>query len=113
MSAGYNNRNQKIMSIRSVILPILTVILLASGAWIYSAFRRDIASSQQRLISRSTIIQTSSGPIEYAESGAGPVILAVHGAGGGFDQGLDILRPLADRGFRIIAMSRFGYLETG
>jgi 2-hydroxy-6-oxonona-2,4-dienedioate hydrolase len=100
------------MSIRSNILLILTVILLASGAWIYASFRSDIASSQQRLTGRSTIIQTRSGPIEYAEIGEGPVILAVHGAGGGFDQGLDILGPLADRGFRIIAMSRFGYLRT-
>jgi 2-hydroxy-6-oxonona-2,4-dienedioate hydrolase len=100
------------MCIRSVILPILAVILLVSGAWIYAAFRSEIESSKQRLIGRSTIIQTSSGPIEYAESGEGSVILAVHGAGGGFDQGLDILGPLADRGFRIIAISRFGYLRT-
>jgi 2-hydroxy-6-oxonona-2,4-dienedioate hydrolase len=36
----------------------------------------------------------------------------VHGAGGGFDQGLDFAKPLAERGFRVIAMSRFGYLRT-
>jgi pimeloyl-ACP methyl ester carboxylesterase len=38
--------------------------------------------------------------------------LAVHGAGGGFDQGLDFGAALASRGFRVIAMSRFGYLRT-
>jgi pimeloyl-ACP methyl ester carboxylesterase len=36
----------------------------------------------------------------------------VHGAGGGYDQGLDFARHLVDGGFRVIAMSRFGYLRT-
>jgi pimeloyl-ACP methyl ester carboxylesterase len=38
--------------------------------------------------------------------------LLVHGAGGGFDQGLAVGRSLAARGHRVIAMSRFGYLRT-
>jgi pimeloyl-ACP methyl ester carboxylesterase len=38
--------------------------------------------------------------------------LVVHGAGGGYDQGLDFGAPLATIGFRVIAMSRFGYLRT-
>jgi len=39
-------------------------------------------------------------------------VLLVHGAGGGFDQGLEFGRPLAERGFTVIAVSRFGYLRT-
>lgn len=39
-------------------------------------------------------------------------MLVVHGAGGGFDQGLAIGAPLAARGYRVIAMSRLGYLRT-
>jgi pimeloyl-ACP methyl ester carboxylesterase len=39
-------------------------------------------------------------------------VLAIHGAGGGFDQGLDIGRPAVESGFRVIAPSRFGYLRT-
>jgi len=39
-------------------------------------------------------------------------VLLVHGAGGGFDQGLEFGRPLAEHGFTVIAMSRFGYLRT-
>jgi pimeloyl-ACP methyl ester carboxylesterase len=39
-------------------------------------------------------------------------VLVVHGAGGGFDQGLEFGTPLAEEGFRVIAMSRFGYLGT-
>jgi pimeloyl-ACP methyl ester carboxylesterase len=56
--------------------------------------------------------QTSCGPIEYTVSGNGPPVLVVHGAGGGFDQGLDFGAPLVEQGFRVIAMSRFGYLKT-
>jgi pimeloyl-ACP methyl ester carboxylesterase len=39
-------------------------------------------------------------------------VLVVHGAGGGYDQGLDIAAPLVESGYRVIAMSRFGYLRT-
>ena len=39
-------------------------------------------------------------------------VLVVHGAGGGFDQGMDIAAPLVGHGFRVIAVSRFGYLRT-
>jgi pimeloyl-ACP methyl ester carboxylesterase len=45
-------------------------------------------------------------------AGDGPAILFVHGAGGGFDQGLDFGSPLVTSGFRVVAMSRFGYLRT-
>ena len=41
-----------------------------------------------------------------------PLILVIHGAGGGFDQGLEFARPLVDAGFQVIAPSRFGYLRT-
>jgi pimeloyl-ACP methyl ester carboxylesterase len=41
-----------------------------------------------------------------------PAVLVIHGAGSGFDQGLDLAQPLVRRGFRVIAMSRFGYLRT-
>ncbi len=39
-------------------------------------------------------------------------LLAVHGSGGGFDQGMAFAAPLATKGVRVIAMSRFGYLRT-
>jgi pimeloyl-ACP methyl ester carboxylesterase len=58
------------------------------------------------------MVETSCGPIEHAVVGEGTPILAVHGAGGGYDQGLDLVQPLTSNGFRVIAMSRFGYLRT-
>lgn len=36
----------------------------------------------------------------------------IHGTGGGFDQGLTFTERLIERGYRVIAPSRFGYLRS-
>jgi 2-hydroxy-6-oxonona-2,4-dienedioate hydrolase len=99
------------MTVRRVLLA-LCLALAAAGIWTYFMFQFDLSASRARLAGASRVIETKSGPIEYAELGEGPVILVVHGAGGGFDQGLELLEPLASHGFRLVAMSRFGYLRT-
>jgi pimeloyl-ACP methyl ester carboxylesterase len=92
----------------------LSVLALAvAGAMLsYGLYRRDLAAARARLAGASTVVATLCGPIEYADVGTGAPILFVHGAGGGFDQGLAIGAPLAARGHRVVAMSRFGYLRT-
>lgn len=88
---------------------------LVSAAFLartYTRYRADIAQARARAASRSAVVATPCGPIEYAEAGEGPPLLVVHGAGGGYDQGLDFAEPLASRGIRVIATSRFGYLRT-
>jgi pimeloyl-ACP methyl ester carboxylesterase len=55
---------------------------------------------------------TRFGAVQWAEAGAGPPALMLHGTGGGFDQGLLFARRLSDAGWRIIAPSRFGYLGS-
>jgi len=89
----------------------LGAVVVGLGAVTYF-YQRDIQQARDRIASGSQIAQTLCGPIEYAVVGDGPPVLVVHGAGGGFDQGLDFAKPLAERGFRVIAMSRFGYLRT-
>jgi 2-hydroxy-6-oxonona-2,4-dienedioate hydrolase len=79
---------------------------------VYASYRRDIHQARERVSTGSQIVQTPCGPIEYALAGDGPPVLVVHGAGGGYDQGLEIGEPLVNSGFRVIAMSRFGYLRT-
>jgi pimeloyl-ACP methyl ester carboxylesterase len=100
------------MTLRAISLVALTLTLLAGTIWTYVVFTRDLKASRERLMGVSKIAETARGPIEYAEAGEGPVILVVHGAGGGFDQGLELLEPLVARGFKLIAVSRFGYLRT-
>jgi pimeloyl-ACP methyl ester carboxylesterase len=76
------------------------------------AYRHDMGTARHRISTGSTVAQTKCGPIEYAERGSGPPVLVVHGAGGGFDQGLLLGAPLSEHGYRVIAVSRFGYLRT-
>jgi pimeloyl-ACP methyl ester carboxylesterase len=95
------------------IAPILAALVVAGlVALTYSIYRRDIHRAYERISTGSQIAETRCGPIEYATAGEGPPVLSVHGAGGGFDQGLEIAEPLARAGYRVIAMSRFGYLRT-
>src|SRR5262245_37795360 len=86
--------------------------LAAILAWLARAFAIDQRAHRQRLCGKSQVIGTRRGPIEYAEAGSGPAVLVVHGAGGGFDQGMEFAEPIATAGFRVVAMSRFGYLRT-
>jgi 2-hydroxy-6-oxonona-2,4-dienedioate hydrolase len=97
--------------LRNTALVVLGAVVAGLGVITYF-YQRDIQQARDRIASGSQIAQTPCGPIEYAVAGDGPPVLVVHGAGGGFDQGLDFGKPLAERGFRVIAMSRFGYLRT-
>ena len=102
------------MTKAGTIRALLTVGVLAAilGGLLYSIYQHDIERARERIATGSRIAETPCGPIEYAVAGDGPPVLIVHGAGGGFDQGLDFGKPLVASGFRVIAMSRFGYLRT-
>ncbi len=67
---------------------------------------------QECLTYPSKMIETSVGPVEYADRGEGPVLLSIHGGPGGYDQGLGIGEIFRKSGFRIVAPSRPGYLGT-
>ena len=66
----------------------------------------------KRIENERQFIESPHGPIEFAEAGDGPAVLLIHGAGGGFDQGLDLGDTFVGDGYRVIAPSRFGYLGT-
>jgi len=91
-------------------LAVAAVAVMAALA--YPEYRRDIEAARESATRGSEIARTACGPIEYATLGAGSAVLLVHGAGGGFDQLLGVGRELADRGFRVVLPSRFGYLRT-
>ena len=60
----------------------------------------------------SMVIETSLGTVEYIDSGQGKPVLFVHGSPGGCDQGAVMGAFLVPRGFRVIALSRPGFLKT-
>jgi len=96
--------------LRWVVAALALVAVAAS--WTAWRFDRDVNVARTRAALGGVLMQTRCGPIEYQEVGAGVPLLAVHGSGGGHDQGMAFAARLANKGIRVIAMSRFGYLST-
>jgi 2-hydroxy-6-oxonona-2,4-dienedioate hydrolase len=90
----------------------IALILLVAALLVWWRFDHDIQRATARAAQGSLLAATRCGPIEYQEAGAGVPLLMVHGSGGGHDQGMAFAGSLAQRGVRVIAMSRFGYLRT-
>lgn len=99
------------MAIGKLIIRIISAGASAAGIVAYLRYRKEMKSIRACIESGSTIAETAAGPVEYAESGEGEPMLVIHGAGGGYDQGLLIGSDLGE-GYRVIAPSRFGYLKT-
>ena len=100
------------MATRRSLLLGLGGLALAGGGYAMGAFREARTQAEGRLFGHSTLIETRAGVLEYAVAGDGPPLMMIHGTGGGFDQGLLFAAALRQRGFRIIAPSRFGYLAS-
>ena len=83
-----------------------------AGVRVYQRFWRDLTDACDQVAAGGHVIQTACGPIEYGESGDGSPVLGIHGAAGGYDQCLLLGKLLLGPGCRIIAPSRFGYLNT-
>jgi 2-hydroxy-6-oxonona-2,4-dienedioate hydrolase len=96
----------------SRLLAFTGAIAAGAATMAYTAYQNDIKAARRRVETDRRLIDGTDGPIELAESGDGPAVLLIHGAGGGFDQGLDLGRAFLGDGYRVIAPSRFGYLGT-
>lgn len=98
-------------------LPLAAILPIAAGGAVaagWAAYTAWLHSLKAALDAQSHVAQTPYGPIEYADEGSGPPILITHGILGGWDQGM-LVTHLADpsqRPFRIISVSRWGYLRT-
>jgi pimeloyl-ACP methyl ester carboxylesterase len=92
-------------------MAFLSVCVAIAGAATFLWYERDL--SRARDAARGArVMQTAVGPIEYAALGQGAPLLSIHGAGGGFDQGVALAAGLIGDEYRVIAPSRFGYLGT-
>ncbi|MCK9630849.1 MAG: alpha/beta hydrolase [Methanoregula sp.] len=78
----------------------------------FAGWVRAEVARQDELVALGKVAMTAKGPVEYARIGEGPVVLAVHGGPGGFDQGLLLFEWVTKAGFSLIAPSRPGYLGT-
>ena len=96
---------------RWIALSVVGIVAIRAGAT-YRAYSHDLYVMRERVSTGSQIVQTRYGPMEYSVEGDGPPVLVVHGAGGGYDQGILIAHAYGGGGFRWIVPSRFGYLRT-
>jgi hypothetical protein len=111
-SSTMKSHSRHVLPAALAVLAFLAIASVAAGIGIaLPAYRADLSAARERA-TMSQIAQTPCGPIEYSSVGQGDPVLVVHGAGGGFDQGQYFAAPLAAHGFRVIAMSRCGYLRT-
>jgi pimeloyl-ACP methyl ester carboxylesterase len=94
---------------------ILSAIVTAIVIYVYAIFLVDMSAAYGRISTSNNITQTANGTLEYADLGDGNPVLVVHGAGGGYDQGLLLSQIFFGEDidqFRLIAPSRFGFLHT-
>ncbi len=92
------------------VLLLITLLALVAIAWLI--YRQDMRAARERLRGRSRLLRSPWGNIEYIEGGAGPKVLIVHAAAGGWDQGELIAEGVLGEHFHWIAPSRFGYLRS-
>jgi pimeloyl-ACP methyl ester carboxylesterase len=98
---------------RDVVLAgVIAASGLAAGGGAMGAFHAEMRRARAHIASGSSLVQTSFGDVEYAAVGAGPPVIMIHGAGGGFDQGLAFTPRLVAAGWSVVAPSRFGYLRS-
>jgi pimeloyl-ACP methyl ester carboxylesterase len=91
---------------RRVLWLLLAVLIVGA---IGLTWQRDMREVAARLAEGAGVIETGFGPLGWAEGGEGPPVLAIHGAGGGHDQGRLMAEAFVPAGYRWIAPSRFGY----
>lgn len=91
---------------------VVALGLLVAASWVGWRFQQDLERASAWAAKGSEVLSTRCGPIEVQQAGQGVPLLVIHGSGGGHDQGMAWARPLSQRGVRVIAMSRFGYLRT-
>ncbi len=94
------------------LLRITVLVVTGIASLVYWHYHDELDRAREAANRGGLIAHTSAGPIEYAMRGAGIPLLSIHGAGGGYDQGLTNAADLVGDSFQIIAPSRFGYLRT-
>jgi 2-hydroxy-6-oxonona-2,4-dienedioate hydrolase len=86
----------------------------ALGAAVVPAYRRDLAAARRRLADPPVPVhrlELPAGTVEYARYGSGTPVLVLHGAGQGWDGGVDWAQRRLGSG-DVLAVSRFGYLGS-
>jgi pimeloyl-ACP methyl ester carboxylesterase len=98
-----------------ILLIIVAILIVITGVLVivtYPRYSREIKAAREHLQAESEIMNTDKRDIEYAVKGEGPPVLVLHGAGGGYDQGLWAGKLYLGDGYKFISISRYGYLRS-
>ncbi|MEA4908343.1 MAG: alpha/beta hydrolase [Chloroflexi bacterium] len=96
-----------------ILVILLAGLALAGLGSLWLRYREEIRAARRRIEGLgSQVVETACGPVEYARVGEGAPLLVVHGAMGGFDQGLWLARGFDLCKYQVISLSRFGYLRS-
>jgi pimeloyl-ACP methyl ester carboxylesterase len=85
------------------------------GAALIPAYRRDLVRARERLAHPPVPVRRlalPTGDVEFARFGEGRPVLVLHGAGQGWDGGVDWARRRLGDSSDVLAVSRFGYLGS-
>ena len=102
----------KIIKIFLIIVAALICITVVLVALTYPRYHNEMRASKERLIVNSGILKTEQGDLEYTVKGEGMPVLLLHGAGGGYDQGIWTGQLNLGDGYKFISVSRYGYLRS-
>lgn len=87
-------------------------LILITLLMVFPSYQKQMNEAKERIKSESRVLETKFGEMEYAISGQGKPVLLIHGAGGGFDQGLWLGQICLEGDYQFIAPSKFGYLSS-
>lgn len=93
-------------------LAAIIILITVSFVVTYPAYHKQMKLANERIKSESKLLETKFGTMEYTITGEGKPALLVHGAGGGFDQGLWLGKICLGNDYQFIAPSKFGYLNS-
>lgn len=94
-----------------IVVAILVIGIVSLVLRSYPGFNSDMRAAHERLSRDSKILRTNKYTIEYTVKGDGVPMLLLHGAGGGYDQGLWAGSTFLGDDYKFISVSRFGYLN--
>ena len=77
-----------------------------------SKFDKWLTKTTNKLDGKGEIVHTDLGDVQVVIKGHGPVVIALHGGFGGWDQGELVASNIESHGFKLIIPSRPGYLST-
>jgi 2-hydroxy-6-oxonona-2,4-dienedioate hydrolase len=66
----------------------MSITIAATASVAFLLYKNELGRMRDAASRGSVVAKFDIGPIEYVDSGVGTPLLSIHGAGGGFDQGL-------------------------